>query len=79
MILRKRNKPFEYDGKTYYIGEEIVALNNSEYSDCSAELLKSEMVQTRKPIIKLRIFIVNLIRHCFRKILKNWKKVFGFV
>ena len=32
MILRKRNKPFEYDGKTYYIGEEIVALNNSEYS-----------------------------------------------
>lgn len=32
MILRKRNKPFEYDGKTYFIGEEIVALNNSEYS-----------------------------------------------
>lgn len=32
MKLTKRNKPFEYDGKTYYIGEEIVALNNSEYS-----------------------------------------------
>ena len=32
MILKKINKPFEYDGKTYYIGEEIVALNNSEYS-----------------------------------------------
>lgn len=32
MKLIKRNKPFEYDGKTYYIGEEIVALNNSEYS-----------------------------------------------
>ena len=32
MKLTKRNKPFEYDGKTYYIGEEIEALNNSEYS-----------------------------------------------
>ena len=32
MKLTKRNKPFEYDGKTYYIGEEIVALNKSEYS-----------------------------------------------
>ena len=32
MKLTKRNKPFKYDGKTYYIGEEIVALNNSEYS-----------------------------------------------
>ena len=32
MILRKKNKPFKYDGKTYFIGEEIVALNNSEYS-----------------------------------------------
>lgn len=32
MKLTKRNKPFEYDGKTYFIGEEIVALNNSEYS-----------------------------------------------
>lgn len=32
MILRNTNEPFEYDGKTYYIGEEIVALNNSEYS-----------------------------------------------
>ena len=32
MILRKINKPFKYDGQTYYIGEEIVALNNSEYS-----------------------------------------------
>ena len=32
MKLTKRNKPFEYDGKTYYIGEEIVASGNSEYS-----------------------------------------------
>ena len=33
MILKKINEPFEYDGKTYYIGEEIVASNNnSEYS-----------------------------------------------
>lgn len=32
MILRKKNKPFKYNGKTYFIGEEIVALNNSEYS-----------------------------------------------
>lgn len=32
MILRKKNKPFKYDGKAYFIGEEIVALNNSEYS-----------------------------------------------
>ena len=32
MILHNQKDCFEYGGKTYFIGEEFVALNNSEYS-----------------------------------------------
>ncbi|UKI36976.1 MAG: hypothetical protein L6V93_01755 [Clostridiales bacterium] len=40
MILHNPKDCFEYDGKTYFIGEEIVAENNTEYGGLFGKIIE---------------------------------------